>query len=265
MGIKSKLRGTFVYTLYKRLGLDRFLSQDGWQTTKRRVRDRLVVPLRYPSLLPLHRRLRRHLKGQQREWPHLKYSFGYFYQGWDRIKASGARSTEARFESYGLADLLTEDMTVLDVGCNVGFLAMAVAERVKHVDAVELNPYLVAIGKDVSEFLGIENVTFHQMDFLEFKPGGNYSLIMSFANHKTIDGNMDPDLRDYFLRLYDMLEDDGVLLFETHQYDNDSDEFHACVESLSELFPICRKLDIPATKDDVRRIFYVFDKKVMKG
>lgn len=264
MGIKSKLRSTFVYTLYKRFGLERFFSPDGWQTTKRRIRDRIVVPLRHPSLLPLHRRLRGHLKSQKREWPHLKYSFGYFYQGWDRIKVSGARSTESRFESYDFAELLKEGMTVLDVGCNVGFLAMAVAERVKHLDAVELNPYLVAIGKDVSTFLGIENVSFHQMDFLEFKSSGKYDLIMSFANHKTIDGNMDPDLRDYFLRLYDMLEDDGVLLFETHQYDNDSPEFHACVDSLSELFPIRRKQDIPATKDDVRRIFYVFDKKLMQ-
>jgi hypothetical protein len=80
----------------------------------------------------------------------------------------------------------------------------------------------VAIGKDVSEFLDIGNIAFHQMDFLEFESSEEYDLIMSFANHKTIDGNMDPDLRKYFLRLHDML------------------------------------------RDDVRRIFYVFDKRTME-
>ena len=69
MGIRSRLRGTFVSTLYKRFGLEKYLSQDGWQTMKRRSKDRLVIPLRNPSLLPLHRRMRWHLKDQRNEWP----------------------------------------------------------------------------------------------------------------------------------------------------------------------------------------------------
>lgn len=259
-GIKNKLRNTFVYTLYKRLGLDKFLSPSGWQTTKRWVKDSVTVPLFHRSLWPLHKRLRRHLKDQSEEWPHISYAYGYFYQRWDRIKVSGARSTEKRFRDYQLDELLKPDMTVLDVGCNAGFLAMAVAEKVKHVDAVEYNPFQVRIGEEVRDFLKIDNVDFYQMDFLEFVPTKKYDLIMSFANHKTLDGNMAPQLRKYFLNLYDMLVDDGILLFESHQFDNHDPEFHECIAGLTTHYSTRRKLEIPETKDDVDRIFYVFDK-----
>lgn len=264
MTIERILRGTPLHGHYVALRTSKpvlaLTTRDYWRMAARRARDGLRT-LPRPSLWLLHRRLRRHLSRQRASWPHRPYAFGYFYQGWERIKVSGDRPTEVRFEQYRLKHILRRDMRVLDVGANAGFLAMMVAERVQHVDAVEINSFQVAIGEEVASWLGIQNISLHAADFMHFDLSQPYDLVMSFANHKTVDGNMAPDLRRYFEKLHAALKPGGVLLFETHCFDNDNPEFHSFISALGDIF-IQERRDFlengPRTGGD--RYFYVFRK-----
>lgn len=264
MSIEQILRGTLLHRPYVALrtskGVRALMAKDYWRVAGRRAKDGLRVAGN-PPLWGLHLRLARHLKAQRLRWPHRPYAFGYFYQGWERIKVSGDRSTERRFAQYDLEQLLDSKMRVLDVGANAGFLSMMVAERVRYVDAVELNPFQVAIAVDVASWLGIENVSFHEGDFLQFEPRQPYDLVMSFANHKTVDGNMAPDLRRYFEKLHRALRPDGILLFETHCFDNNNPEFHSFIDRLSDLFIRQHRQFLEnGPREGGDRYYYVFQK-----
>lgn len=152
-------------------------------------------------------------------------------------------------------------MEILDIGANAGFLSIAVAQRVKHVDAVELNPYQVAIGSEVAKWLKVDNIIFHCCDFMQFESEKNYDVVMSYANHHTVDGNMVPELRRYFLKLHRMLKKRGLLLFETHCFDNDNPEFHAFIKNLSGMFlQKERRFLKNGANEGGNRYFYVFEK-----
>lgn len=268
MGIESKLRDTPLHKPYLCLRNSKFgrlvllfIDPTFWLTWLRRIRDSFHF-LNEPSAnRALYRQLLKHLKEQNKNWPHLKYSYGYFYQGWDRIGISGNRPTEVRFEQYNLKALLDHDMEVLDVGSNAGFMSLCVAGYVRHVDAVEFNPYQVAIGRDVAAYLGVHNVTFYNCDFLQFQPAKQYDLIMSFANHHTDDENMRPLLWEYFQRLHGMVKPGGILMFESHTNDIHSADFHATMEQLDDLFTLVAKRFLVNGKNrGGDRLFYVLQK-----
>lgn len=253
--IRASLRGTFIHRLYRLVSPVRVLN------LCRRAKDRLRT-LADPSLRGLHRRLRDVLRDQAANWPHYRYDFGYFYQGYDRIRISGVRPTERRVEAYRLDAYLNADAQVLDVGANAGFLSIEAARRAAHVDAVEFNPYLVKIGRMVAEWTDVKNVRFHAADFLAFQPDRIYHVVLSFANHFTDDGNMRPQLRPYLERLHGLLADRGLLLFESHSTDIADPAFHAVMDGLDGLF---ERLDKRLLSNGLRRggdrIYYVLRKK----
>lgn len=201
-----------------------------------RSRDYLRVR-RHTDLRRLRRKLLAHLREQNRQWPQ-SYGNGYFYQGWDRLGITGQRATEVRFHRYGLMDLLKAHMRVLDIGANACMLSCAIAEHVRHVDAVEFNPYQVVIGKDIADHLGVTNIRFINADFMQFECDYTYDLITSFANHHTADGHLVPELRSYLERLHSLLNDHGILLFESHDYDRHDPDFHACMAGIVDLFDL---------------------------
>ena len=262
MSIESILRSTVLhkpYLSFRDSRLANFLftithEKEWWVHLSDKTKDRASLVFK-PALIPLHYKIWKHLGQQKINWIYYKYSSGYLYQGWDRLGLTGSRPTEKRFIDYGLNTILKPHMEVLDIGANVGFLALACAEKVAHVDAVEFNPFLVAIGEDAASFLGIKNISFYNQDFQKFEVKKQYDLIMSYANHNTVDGNMNPDIRGYFERMHNLLKPDGTLLFESHHHE--PSDFHSFMDSLSDLFiREERKFFLSRSVDEGNRYFF---------
>lgn len=220
-----------------------------------KFRDKFDVVLFRRNLIPLHRGLEKHLDAQKKAWKSHIYTGGYYYQGWDAIGIRGIRETNQRFKDYDLSSLLTAKMNVLDIGCNNGFLALKVAQSSGHVDAIEFNPFLVAIGRDVQKFLGIENIDFIVGDFAQFNPDKRYDLIMSLANHQTGDANLNLAFRNHMERLWALLNDEGLVVLESHISEARDPDFWVQMKELGDIFSIVRESIISQFK-----IIYIGDR-----
>ncbi|WP_051304589.1 class I SAM-dependent methyltransferase [Chitinilyticum litopenaei] len=178
-------------------------------------RDLVVTHLVAPELVPLQLRLFGLLDMQAQQWGR-PYVAGYAYQGYERLGIAGAKPTQERLEAYGFLPWLRPDMSVLEIGCNNGFMALEMARYVQQVDAIEYNPYLVEIGRVAGEALGQRNVHFEVADFALWRPRQRYHVVLSFANHCTIDGNLAMDFEDFVAKLWQLTLEGGHVLFESH-------------------------------------------------
>lgn len=168
----------------------------------------------------LHIRLEKHLDEQSKKWTSFIYAQEKgFYQGFDEIGISGCRPTEKRFERYNIKKYLSKDKTALDIGSNCGFFSLYLSKFVKHVDGVEINPYLVAIANDTKEFLSVNNVTFHNTEFEKFDSEKKFDFVLSFANDSTIDDNTKISFEEYIKKISLHLAKNGILFFESQALD----------------------------------------------
>jgi SAM-dependent methyltransferase len=177
--------------------------------------DLMVAYFVEPALQPLHERIFALLQMQRQQWPSC-YCAGYLYQGWEELGLCGIKPTDARLADYGIAGLLAPTDRVLDLGANSGFLALAVGGMVAEVDAIELNPFLVEIGRAAAGHLQRDNVRFMVADIDSWQPDGSYDAVFSLANHCTIDGRMSMDFETYVAKLFAALKPNGWLFFESH-------------------------------------------------
>ena len=136
---------------------------------------------------------------------------GKFYQSFEKLHIDGQRPTKYRFFSYGLDRLLNKEHSVLDIGCNCGFLSLFVSEYVKSIDGIELNQTLVDIANETKSFLGVNNCNFFCSDFSQFSTDKKYDVIFSFAVHHWI--NM--PMSEYSAKLSDLLKQNGFVVFES--------------------------------------------------
>ena len=192
-----------------------------------------------PDLLVVHREMNRQLALQTKEWDSYDYGEGYFYQGSEELGITGLRDTAGRVAAFDLPALL-QDRTVLEIGCNTGFLTLAVAPAARHIDAFELNPYLIAIARIGGRFLGIENVDFSVSSFEDFSTGQTYDDVVSFANHHTYDGNTRQSLEEYFERCHALTNVGGRLIFESHPPELEGADFDKTVAIIERYYVIER-------------------------
>jgi 2-polyprenyl-3-methyl-5-hydroxy-6-metoxy-1,4-benzoquinol methylase len=168
------------------------------------------------KLKELQKKLRIHVDEQIEKWDSFVYAQqNGFYQGFEEIGIDGCRPTEKRFARYQIEKYLSKDKMVLDIGCNCGFLTIYLSRFLKHIDGVELNPFLTNIGKDTKEFLGEKNVEFHTSSFEEFKTDKKYEIIFSLANDDTIDGNTKFTFNEYIKKIQELIQPKGILMWET--------------------------------------------------
>ena len=168
------------------------------------------------KLKELQKKLRIHVDEQIEKWDSFVYAQqNGFYQGFEEIGIDGCRPTEKRFARYQIEKYLSKDKMVLDIGCNCGFLTIYHSRFLKHIDGVELNPFLTNIGKDTKEFLGEKNVEFHTSSFEEFKTDKKYEIIFSLANDDTIDGNTKFTFNEYIKKIQELIQPKGILMWET--------------------------------------------------
>jgi cyclopropane fatty-acyl-phospholipid synthase-like methyltransferase len=135
-----------------------------------------------------------------------------FYQSYPALGIRGARDTLNRQHVYGLQDILKPDMDLLDIGSNVGFFSIALADRVKQVDLLEYEPELAEIASLLKDKEGKDNVTSICGDFKAFDPGKKYDLIFSFAIHWWVGLS----LGEYLKRIRSHLKEQGLILIESH-------------------------------------------------
>ena len=168
------------------------------------------------ELKKLHNKLNSHLEEQSKNWKSFVYAKqNGFYQGFDEIKINGCRSTEKRFRRYKIEKFLSKQFSALDIGCNCGFFTIFASRYLDFMEGVEINPYLVEIANDTKNFLKIKNVNFYNSRFEDFEPNHNYDVIFSLANDETIDGNTKFTFEEYIQKIYNLLNENGFLIFET--------------------------------------------------
>ncbi len=194
---------------------------------------------RHPERRALHRALNAQLALQTEQWPTYDYGEGWFYQSSDELGITGLRNTTGRVQAFGLADLV-RGRTVFEIGCNTGFLSLAIASSADRVVAFELNPYLIAIAEAGKEFLGRTNVAFTVAAFEDMPEGEHYDDVLSFANHHTYDGNTRQSLSDYFERCHAFTKPGGRLIFESHPPELEGTEFHRTLDLIERYYTIER-------------------------
>ena len=168
------------------------------------------------QLKKLHDKLNSHIEEQSKNWKSFVYAKqNGFYQGFDEIKINGCRSTEKRFRRYKIEKFLSKKFSALDIGCNCGFFTIFASRYLDFMEGVEINPYLVEIANDTKNFLKIKNVNFYNSRFEDFEPNHNYDVIFSLANDETIDGNTKFTFEEYIQKIYNLLNENGFLIFET--------------------------------------------------
>lgn len=167
------------------------------------------------ALLDLHYKIHEKLLSAIAEWHSHDYGEGYFYQGLDQINITGLRNTRARIEAMDLHNVL-KNMSVLEIGCNSGFISTSLSDTVENLLGFDLNPYLVDIARMVRDHLGYSNIEFLISSFDEFKTRQMFDAVLSFANHTTYDGNSDIPIKDYFIKCKRLLRPGGIMLFESH-------------------------------------------------
>lgn len=170
---------------------------------------------RTPELLPLHLSMNRHLVEAAESWDGYDYGEGYFYQGCDPVGVTGLRDTQARVRAMDLGERV-KGLSVLEIGCNAGFLSVSIAPFASRVVGFDLNPHLVDIGRSVASHLGLDNVEMLVSSFEDFSTDETFDVVLSFANHSTYDQNTRQSVSDYFERCRGLLRAGGLLLFESH-------------------------------------------------
>lgn len=167
------------------------------------------------ELRSLHAKIDQHLTNAAREWSGYDYGHGYLYQSSGQLRLSGRRDTDARVSAFSINDCL-QGRSVLDIGCNTGFVALSIAHTARAVTAFDINPHLIAIAKECSKFLKLQNTTFIVSTFEEFPLREQFDVVLSLSNHFTYDGLMCPSFADYIDKCTKLLKRGGYLIFESH-------------------------------------------------
>jgi len=192
------------------------------------------------ELVELNQKIQIELKLQKKEYPNLRYSFGYPYQGLNTLGVFGARSTEDRWHLYGLSEYLNASDKILDIGCNCGFMSIYSSYRTGcKAECIDINNHMLNIGRYCAEMMRIDDkILFINSDFTNFKNEKQYQVVFSFAAHHTEDKQHQPDLRVYFEKIYRLLSDSGLLVFESHGYDLNDPNFQENIENMRDLFDV---------------------------
>lgn len=152
------------------------------------------------------------------------------YQSLERIGLPGVRPSLYRAIKYGLKDILSPAQNVLDIGCNVGFFDLNIADRVHSVTGVEYDENLVQVAGLVKDYVGINNCIFVHEDFDNWyaRNTQKYDVIFSFAIHHWL--NLQP--YEYVDRINGILNKEGYICIESHV--GADWEYKECIDRLQE-------------------------------
>jgi len=174
-----------------------------------------IGALLHPSRRACRRQMLDILETSHRGWPSADYGSGYLYQSFRALGWRGFRRTEERQARMGI-DPALQGRSVLEIGCNTGFLSLTLAPGTRRYLAFDNNPYLIEIARLAQRQTDDRHVDFRVASFESLDDTERFDVILSFANHSTWDGNMTLALDDYFAKLHRLLVPGGTLFFESH-------------------------------------------------
>ena len=220
------------------------------------------------TLDQLHAKLQKHLDEQSKEWDSFIYAKEKgFYQGFNEIQIDGCRPTEKRFERYNIDKYLSTTKSALDIGSNCGFFSLFVSRFLAEVTGIEINPHLVSIADDTKDFLQINNTNFISSKFEKFQTDKKFDIIFSFANDSTIDSNTEFNFEQYTKKILDLLQNNGLLIFESQAIDAIiPQKFDPKMQILEKFFVVLEKRNVESEYplNVPERIFLVLKKKYVQ-
>ena len=137
---------------------------------------------------------------------------GTFYQSLPQLNINGQRPTRERFKIYELEKILNKNQEILDIGSNVGFFDIFIAQYVKHIDAIDINKRLIYIGNIVKEYLKLKNISFYHSSFEDFKLDKKYDVIFLFAIYHWTSYSFP----EFILKVMKFLKPNGYIIIESH-------------------------------------------------
>lgn len=211
----------------------------------------------------LFKQIEIYLEGQKKEWPHLIYGVGDLYQSFNELGIKGKRNTEERIVEYELKTYLKETDSILDIGCNCGFIDLQIAKHVILTDGVEINPYLVKIANVVKDYLSNTNSFFHNSDFKNYNPDKKYNAVFSFAADEVADELSKLSFEDYIKKILSLSESESYLFFESQASDILYGTWDKKYEILKKYFEVIKEKKIHSTypTNVPERVYLVLKRK----
>jgi 2-polyprenyl-3-methyl-5-hydroxy-6-metoxy-1,4-benzoquinol methylase len=152
--------------------------------------------------------------------------------------------------------------TVLEIGCNSGFLSVAIARSAAAIVGFDINPHLISIAEAAATHAGISQCVFKTSTFESFEAEEPFDCVLSFANHSTHDGNTKQSLENYFEKCWVLTRPGGRLLFESHPPAHEGDGLKRVLEILERRFSIQHQEVLTyGTFLDTGRTFVVADRR----
>lgn len=140
-------------------------------------------------------------------------------------------------------------------------MACYLSDFVKEVDAIELNPYLIKMGEETAKFLNISNVHFIEGNYIHYKFTKRYDIVFSLSNHFTIDGNLNVGFEDYIRKIFDNMNNDGILFFESHDINGDDKDMDLKFQIASKYFKLIDYKMVRAFYTaDIDKLFAIFQR-----
>jgi SAM-dependent methyltransferase len=186
----------------------------------------------------LQRRIGEVLSRYRQDVTAFKYFHALPYQGLALAGVLGDRMSDYRFDDYELRKWIRPADTILDIGCNCGFMAVLSSYRIGcRAHGIDINPYMVEIGRLVAEHLRVSDlVTLRAGRLQEFQPVDKFDVVLSFATHWTDDNNYRVSLDEHMDRMASYLRSKGTLVFETHCNDVGRDDFYRAMAAVRDRF-----------------------------
>lgn len=188
-----------------------------------------------------------------------RYAMGEFYQSYPPLNIRGMRPTLVRYKVYGLDKLLNKDISLLDIGGNIGFFSSYLSQFVKKATILEIDSELVKITKKLIMKEKLSNVNQIHGDFVKVKFKEKFDFVMSLAVH----GYMDCSFEDYIKKIHSICNKDAFLLFETHRQEWLRNEKMINFIENNKYFKVI-KMDYTDDNTGIMRRFYICKKKQLK-
>lgn len=181
-----------------------------------------------------------------------------FYQSCELIGVFGQRPSLYRVFKYGLDKILNKNQSVLDIGCNSGFLDICIADNVKNTLGIEFDAVHVKIANIVKDYLKIENCNFINGDAVEWAKSNQmkFDVIFAFAIHHWLR----LESQEFVKMCDELLNREGYLCFESHDVVGSDAQFDECCRLFSQKGYVA--INEGVIKDDgyIERKFVVYCK-----
>ena len=150
----------------------------------------------------------------------------------ERFFAEGARTLDALLDECGMAGRGAD--VALDIGCGLGRLTRALAERVGHVHALDVSPEMLTRARELNAHLG--NVTWHRGDGRTLQPLAD-SEVDAVVSHVVFQHVPDPEITyGYVVEIGRVLRPGGWAAFQVSNDPRVHEGLHKPPSRLKTLF-----------------------------